>query len=117
MGVPAQLYDRAAMVAKSARLLAPIALVAVALGVYMLVHSSLSKTSTTAAQSSTTIVNSRRGARHGRRLAKFYVVKPGDTLSAISSRTNVALPRLVALNRSLAPPYNLQTGQRLRLRR
>jgi LysM repeat protein len=105
------------MVAKSARFLAPIALVAVALGVYMLVHSSLSKTTTTASQSSTTVVNSRRSGHHGRPPAKFYVIKPGDTLSAIAGKTNVALPRLISLNRSLVPPYNLQTGQRLRLRR
>ena len=105
------------MVAKSARFLAPIALVAVALGVYMLVHSSLSTSSSTARQSITTVVNTRRSGHHLRRSAKFYVVKPGDTLSAIAGKTNVALPRLISLNRSLVPPYNLQTGQRLRLRR
>ena len=47
----------------------------------------------------------------------FYVVKPGDTLSAIASKTGVSLATLEALNRSLGPTFALQTGQRLRLRR
>ncbi|MGA2009094.1 MAG: LysM domain-containing protein [Solirubrobacteraceae bacterium] len=88
------------MVRNSARFLAPLALAAVALGVYLVVHST------------------HPGATRRRKLGpKFYVVKPGDTLSAISARTKVSLTRLTTLNPALSAPYNLQTGQRLRLRR
>jgi LysM repeat protein len=49
---------------------------------------------------------------------RFYIVKSGDTLSQISSKTGVSVERLTELNRSLASaPNSLQTGQRLRLRR
>ena len=64
------------------------------------------------------IVNGRRQVRHVRRGPKFYVVKPGDTLSAIAAKTNVSMTSLTSLNPSLATsPNSLQTGQRLRLRR
>ena len=107
------------MVAKIARFLAPIALAAVGVGIYLIVHSTVGHQTTTATQSSTTIANgSRHKARKHRRVPKFYIVKSGDTLSEISSRTGVSVVRLTDLNRSLAQaPNSLQTGQRLRLRR
>jgi LysM repeat protein len=107
------------MVAKIARFLAPIALAAVGVGVYLIVHSTVVHNTTTATQSSTTIANgSQHKARKHHRLPRFYIVKSGDTLSQISSRTGVSVARLTDLNRSLASsPNSLQTGQRLRLRR
>jgi LysM repeat protein len=48
---------------------------------------------------------------------KFYVVKPGDTLSSISQKTGVSIQTIQALNRGLLDPNSLQTAQRLRLRR
>jgi LysM repeat protein len=108
------------MVAKIARFLAPIALAAVGVGVYLIVHSTLVHHTTTATQSSSsTIAN---GAQHKQRrhhrVPKFYVVRAGDTLGTISSRTHVPVSVLTTLNSSLAAnPNSLQTGQRLRLRR
>jgi LysM repeat protein len=45
----------------------------------------------------------------------FYVVRPGDTLSTIASRTGVPIERLLALNPSV-DPEGLVSGQRIKLR-
>jgi LysM repeat protein len=107
------------MVRLIARLLAPLALATVAVGVYLIVHSTIdNKTTTTVTQSDTTLRAS--GQHHHKQKPKprFYIVKQGDTLSSIAAKTGVALTRLTTLNPSVsAPPYSLQTGQRLRLRR
>ncbi len=111
-------YDRPPMVAKSARFIAPIALVAVAVGTYLIVQSTLAKPHVTTTQSRTTVISNRRDSRRRPPQPKYYVVKSGDTLSAISARTGVPLSRLTALNPSVSSaPSSLQTGQRLRLRR
>jgi nucleoid-associated protein YgaU len=105
------------MVAKSARFLAPIALAALAVGVYMIVHAALAPRDPAARRTSTAIVHTSRSARRRRHQPTFYTVKAGDTLSTISDKTGVSLPRLTQLNPSVSsPPYSLQTGQRLRLR-
>ena len=107
------------MVRLLARLLALLALVAVAAGVYVIVHTTVLKPNSSETTSSNT-TRTTGGPRHHRAKsrARFYVVKQGDTLSAIASKTGVALSRLTALNPSVSsPPYSLQTGQRLRLRR
>jgi Tfp pilus assembly protein FimV len=106
------------MVGKSARFLAPAALAAVTLGVYLVVHSTLAPHSHAPGRPNAVIVNGRRQVRHVRRGPKFYFVKPGDTLSAIAAKTGVSMTSLTSLNPSLATsPNSLQTGQRLRLRR
>jgi LysM repeat protein len=108
------------MVRLLARLLALLALVGVAVAVYVIVHSTVVKDQSTSSRSSTTVHAPGSGAKHrkAKHKAKFYVVKSGDTLSGIASKTGVPLGRLTALNPSVsAPPYSLQTGQRLRLRR
>jgi LysM repeat protein len=107
------------MVGKFARFLAPIALAAVAVGVYMVVHSTLARHSLTATSTSAVIVNTRRhAARPRHRAPTFYRVKTGDTLSQISARTGVSVAKLTSLNPAIAnSPNSLQTGQRLRLRR
>jgi len=105
------------MVAKAARFAAPIALVAVAVGTYMIVdaglatHRHVNSAHARAGSSPAPAGRSRLSHR-----AKVYVVRPGDTLSSISVRTRVALQRLLSLNPSVSP-NSLQTGQRLRLRR
>ena len=105
------------MVGKSARFIAPAALAAVALGVYLIVHSTLATPTPTIPHSNAVIVNGRRQVSHGRPGPKFYIVKPGDTLSAISDKTGASMTSLTTLNPSLASsPNSLQTGQRLRLR-
>jgi LysM repeat protein len=103
------------MVAKSARLLAPLALAAVAVGVYMIVHTGLAKQHSTIVHSSTAITT-RPGARRRVHRSKYYVVRSGDTLSTISVRTHVPIDTIMRLN-PLLSPNSLQTGQRLRLRR
>jgi LysM repeat protein len=106
------------MVGKLARLLAPIALASVALGIYLLAHSALATHTPAATRSSTTVVNTQHTVHRGRRQPKYYVVKAGDSLSAIAAKTGVGIARITSLNPSVsAPPYSLQTGQRLRLRR
>ena len=45
-----------------------------------------------------------------------YVVKPGDTLSAIAARLGVGMTALASAN-ALAPPYLIRVGQRLAIPR
>jgi len=108
------------MVGKLARFLAPIALAAVAVGVYLIIHSTVVPRTAAGTNTSSVIVNNHRqpAAHHkAHRTPKFYVVKSGDTLSAISGKTGVSVSQLSTLNPSLAnAPNSLQTGQRLRLR-
>ena len=103
------------MLAKSARLLAPMALAAVAVGVYLIVQSGLATHHRTPNQSTTVLTTSRSTHRRVRH-PKYYVVRAGDTLSAISVKTHVPVYRILSLN-PLVSPNSLQTGQRLRLRR
>jgi LysM repeat protein len=107
------------MVAKTARFLAPIALAAVGVGVYLIVHSTLAHHPSTVGGSSSSIaIGHKHGTHRRRRAPKFYVVKSGDTLSKISSHVHVPVAELTTLNPSLSSdPNSLQTGQRLRLRR
>jgi len=106
------------MVRIAARVVALVALVAVAATIYLIVHSSLAKHHATTTRSATTL-QQQTGHRGGHRRARptFYTVKSGDTLSSIAQKTGVSLSQLATLNPSVAtPPYSLQTGQRLRLR-
>jgi LysM repeat protein len=106
------------MVGRVARLLAPIAIIAVAVAVYLIVHATVDKNHHTVSPSHSAHAPGRHHHRHEhhRHTATFYVVKPGDTLSAIAVATHVSLTRLEALNPSVSANA-LQTGQRLRLRR
>ena len=103
------------MVARNlGRYLAPIALVATITVTYFVVHGSLnSKRSTTSAQQH--VVHTTRTA-HTRttKPRTVYVVKSGDSLSAISAKTGIPVATLEALNPSV-DPNALQTGQRLTL--
>jgi LysM repeat protein len=103
-----------------ARLIAPLAIAVVAVGIYLVVHENLATHHSTPAHEAGRSHRHRHDhhRHHTRAKAKkYYTVKSGDTLSSISSRTGVSMTRLEVLNRSLHPPYNLQAGQRLRLRR
>ncbi len=102
------------MVAKSARFLAPIALAAVAVGTYLIVHSSLATHHPPVIRSSTRPVT--RSKAKAAPKPKFYFVRVNDTLSSISVKTHIPIPQLLSLNPSVSP-NSLQTGQRLRLRR
>jgi LysM repeat protein len=106
-----------AMVAKSARFVAPVALAAVAVATYLIVHAGL-HTEHPSTTTSSLLSNGHAGPAqlHHRRTPKFYVVKAGDTLSGISVKTHVSILTISVLNPGLNPNA-LQTGQRLRLRR
>jgi LysM repeat protein len=105
------------MVGRVARLLAPIAIIAVAVAVYLIVHATVDKNHHTVSHHHSAHVQGRHHhhKRHSSK-PKFYVVKPGDTLSGIAVRVHIPLTRLEALNPNVSANA-LQTGQRLRLRR
>ena len=101
-----------------ARYLAPLAIAAVAVASYVIVHHALMHKHTTASVSvptSTSSSHSRTTHRVSNK-AKFYVVRPDDTMSKISARTGVSLATLKLLNPNVNPDA-LQPQQRLRLRR
>lgn len=97
-----------------ARYLAPLALAATGSATYVIVHDGL-KTKPVPTVSVpaplTTAVTHREFAK-----AKFYVVRPGDSLSGIAAKTGVPLATLQALNPGVNPRA-LQPGQRLALRK
>jgi hypothetical protein len=96
-----------------ARYLAPIALVAVIAGAYLVVHTVLTaKPSKSHAHAVTRLTRSQR--RYAK--AIFYTVQPGDSLTSIASKTGIPLGILETLNPNV-DPNALQTAQRLRLRR
>ena len=104
------------MVGRVARLLAPIAIIAVAVAVYLIVHATVDKNNHTMSHSHSAHAAGRRH-HHKRHRPKptFYVVKPGDTLSGIAVTMHIPLTRLETLNPNVSA-NTLQTGQRLRLR-
>ena len=102
------------MVARnSARYLAPVALVATIAGGYLIVHHNMATKPPPAAHGTTTRSGHRSGGKFAK--ARFYIVRPNETLTSISDLTGVSLGTLEALNPS-SNPNALQTGQRIRLR-
>ncbi|HEY7618916.1 MAG TPA: LysM domain-containing protein [Solirubrobacteraceae bacterium] len=101
-----------------ARWLAPLALVTCAVAVYAVVDNTLlnddtTSTSTTTSQPATkTKTTSSKPKKHRR----VYIVKSGDTLSAISLKTGVSLATIQRLNPKLDAD-TLHAGQRVRLAR
>ena len=98
------MYDRAAMVRRSrGRYLAPIALAATITGTYLVVHNGIDPQVVHDALAR--LQPARRPPEHGKfDHAKFYVVKPGDTLSSISQKTGVSIETLESLNHKLDRP-------------
>ena len=101
-----------------ARYLAPLAIAAVAAASYVIIHKAVmhkhASASLSIVQSSTTS-HSRTTHRISTK-AKFYVVRPNDTLSKIAAKTGVSLTTIEALNPNINPQA-LHPQQRLRLRR
>jgi LysM repeat protein len=97
----------------TARFVAPVALVVIAVGAYLIVTQHLNSSSP--ASSKGHLVGSRPRARGRYARASSYTVQPGENLTAISSKTGIPVQTLEQLNPSL-DPNSLQTGQRLRLR-
>lgn len=111
------------------RYLAPLALAATCAGVYLIVSHSVRSNSEPHAGSPSSAHRNRPGARTVGRSptsptqtsttgagAASYVVRPGDTLSAIALRTHVSVATIERLNPGAAANA-LRVGERLRLRR
>ncbi|HEX5899078.1 MAG TPA: LysM domain-containing protein [Solirubrobacteraceae bacterium] len=100
------------------RWLAPVALITCAVAVYAVVDNTLLKDDSASQGStstqSTTNKTSKAAKKSKRRRA--YVVKSGDTLSAISIKTGVTLTTIKRLNPKLDAD-TLHAGQRVRLSR
>jgi LysM repeat protein len=96
------------------RYLAPIAIVGVIAAIALVVRGELHTASpgpaTPAVSSATTTTAAAKPQQPA-----FYVVKAGDSLSAIAARTGVSVGTIEALNPRINPNV-LQAGQRLRLR-
>ena len=97
-----------------ARLFAPLALVACAVAILVIVNANTgsggSKTSSTASTSSTTATTKQSTRKHRKR----YVVKPGDVLSQIAIKTGVPLETIQELNPNV-DAQSLHAGQKLKL--
>jgi LysM repeat protein len=101
-----------------ARFLAPLALVAVAAALVMVVTSSQNGTEGTAPNQSTgttpaaSPTKEPKTERKGRRR---YTVRRGDTPSSIAEKTGVPLDEILRLNPDL-DPQTLSPGERIKLR-
>jgi LysM repeat protein len=98
-----------------ARFLAPLALVAFCIALFMIVQSSQTSTDGNGnpagandARPTATPTAERRGPRR-------YRVKEGDTPSSIADETGVPLEQILRLNPDI-DPQTLRPGQRIRLR-
>jgi LysM repeat protein len=103
-----------------ARFLAPLALVAVAIALFMVVSSSVNDSSDSGTSSGQNSGNrpAASATAEGKRQKKGprrYTVKPGDTPSSIAEKTGVPLDEILRLNPDL-DPQTLAPGQRIKLR-
>jgi LysM repeat protein len=103
-----------------ARFLAPLALVAFGIALFMVVTSS--STDSDSADSPNRATETRPagspdgdGEQPKRKGPRRYTVKPGDTPSSIAEETGVPLEEILRLNPDL-DPQTLSPGQRIRLR-
>jgi hypothetical protein len=100
-----------------ARFLAPLALVAAAVALMLVVSNSSTGEQAAPAGSAVRNVGDGAGATPAkRRLRRRYTVKPGDTPSGIAEKTGVPLEEILALNPTL-DPQTLAPGTKIRLRR
>jgi LysM repeat protein len=103
------------------RWLAPVALITCAVAVYAVVDNTLLKDDSASSgsagpqQTTTTKTTSKKGTK-ARKRRRAYVVKAGDTLSAISIKTGVSMTTIQRLNPKLEAD-TLHAGQRVRLSR
>ena len=93
-----------------ARFLAPIAVLFAAGAVYLVVHSGVKDEPASRPAQTRTATPKRTAVRAS------YVVRSGDTLSAISQRTGIALADLEQLNPTV-DANSLHAGQTLKLRK
>jgi len=103
------------------RWLAPVALITCAVAVYAVVDNTLLKDDSTSSgnastqQTTSKKTTSKKGAK-ARKRRRAYVVKSGDTLSAISIKTGVSMLTIKRLNPKIQAD-TLHAGQRVRLSR
>jgi LysM repeat protein len=93
-----------------ARLLAPLALIAVVVAIALVIQLSGPDASTPTASTSQPAHH----ARPAKPRPRAYVVKQGDNLTVIATKTGVSLDRLQQLNPGI-DPQALHAGQRLKL--
>jgi LysM repeat protein len=101
-----------------ARFLAPLALVAFVIALFMVVTSSQNQpggSATPNRSSGTEPTASPGGTAQKRKGRRRYTVKPGDTPSSIAEKTGVPLEEILRLNPDL-DPQTLSPGQRIKLR-
>ena len=99
-----------------ARYVAPLAIAAVAVATYVIVHKAIKDKHTTASISIvSTTTSPTTTTTHKTTRAKFYFVQSNDTVSKISARTGVSLATIEQLNPNINPQA-LRLHQRLRLR-
>jgi LysM repeat protein len=103
-----------------ARFLAPLALVGVAIALFMVVSSSLNSSGDSTAPDQTSgnrpsATATPDGGERERKGPRRYRVKEGDTPSSIAEKTGVPLDQILRLNPDL-DPQTLAPGQRITLR-
>jgi LysM repeat protein len=98
-----------------ARIFAPLALVACAVAVLVIVNSNKADDGATTTSNppaaTSTVTTTKQGSK---KTPKRYVVKPGDVLSAIAIKTGVPLDTLIQLNPNV-DAQTLHAGQKLKL--
>jgi LysM repeat protein len=99
-----------------ARYLAPLAIAAVAVASYVIVHRAIAGNHSTASLSIVQTTSASTRTTHKVSKKKFYRVQQNDTLSKISAKTGVSVTTLETLNPHINPQA-LQPGKPLRLRR
>lgn len=90
------------------RFLAPGALLAVLVAVFLVIQSGTGEQSAPVAKTTTEATKRTTGRR-------TYTVQPGDNLSAIAKRFDLTVDQLLELNPTL-DPQAIRAGQRVRLR-
>jgi LysM repeat protein len=115
--------DRKRQRRSPARFLAPLALLAVIAGIYLVVHNALDRTSHPGHPSRTvsqpTQSSSTPAPAHTHTAAttvRYYIVRPGDDFEVIAARTGVSLKTIETLNPGVSSTA-LHVGQRLTLHR
>jgi LysM repeat protein len=103
-----------------ARFIAPLALVAVAIALFMVVSSSLNDSGGNNAPGQTSgnqpsASPTAEGSKPERKGPRRYRVKDGDTPTSIADKTGVPLEEILRLNPDL-DPQTLAPGQRIKLR-
>jgi LysM repeat protein len=103
-----------------ARVLAVLALAAVALAIFLVVSSSIEDDDDggkgkPAVQRQNNDNRDDNGNQNQGGPPKVYIVQPGDTLTGIAEETGVSIERIQQLNPGLDPQI-LNSGERLRLR-